>query len=448
MSAEQPGEGIETAGDPLIGELREQITSVDRELLAAVNRRIEIVRRLHDHKQAHGMPLRDPSRESSLLDGLAAETRRSRSPEQGLRQLLGYLLDLTRRELHGVEGAVLEGAARGRAAVARSIVCLPGDGIGPEVMGQALQAIAALPLELELAEYALGGAAIDACGDPLPATTLEACRAADAVLLGAVGGPRWDGGALRPEQGLIGLRKALDVYANLRPALGEGVDLVIVRELVGGLYYGSRGTRADGTVFDTCEYHPRQVERIARRAFAIARGRAGRLVSVDKANVLDTSRMWRRVVGEVAAEFPDVELRHALVDSVGMQLVMTPGSFDVLVTENTFGDILSDVAAGVTGGLGLAASASLGDGGPGIFEPVHGSAPDIAGAGIANPAGMLRSLALALEHGLGEPELARLIEAAVASALDSAPTADLGGEASTAEFGAVVVDELRHGIAA
>jgi 3-isopropylmalate dehydrogenase len=314
-------------------------------------------------------------------------------------------------------------------------------------MGQALQAIAALPLELELAEYAFGGAAIDAYGDPLPDSTLEACLAADAVLVGAVGGPRWEGGDAGPEAGLIGLRKALDVYANLRPAVGDGVDLVIVRELVGGLYYGARGTRPDGTVFDTCEYRPDQVERIARRAFEIARSRGGRLLSVDKANVMDTSRMWRRVVGELAADYPEVELRHGLVDSVAMQLVTDPYAFDVLVTENTFGDILSDVAAGVTGGLGLAASASLADEGPGLFEPVHGSAPDIAGTGTANPAGMLRSLALLLEHGLHEPELARSLEAAVASAIERAPTVDLGGEATTAEFGAVVVDTLR-GVAA
>jgi len=332
--------------------------------------------------------------------------------------------------------------------MAKRIVCLPGDGIGPEVMAQALEAIAALPLELEIAEYAFGGAAIDAGGEPLPAATLEACREADAVLLGAVGGPRWEGSPVRPEAGLIGLRKALDVYANLRPALGAGVDLVIVRELVGGLYYGRRGTRADGTVFDTCEYHPDQVERIARRAFEIARGRSGRLLSVDKANVLDTSRMWRRVVGEVAAGYPDVELRHGLVDSVAMQLVMDPRSFDVLVTENSFGDILSDVAAGVTGGLGLAASASLGDHGPGIFEPVHGSAPDIAGTGLANPAGMLRSLALLLEHALGEHELARSLEAAIAAGLETTPTVDLGGKATTAEFGAAVVDRLRRTAAA
>jgi len=315
-------------------------------------------------------------------------------------------------------------------------------------MGEALQVLAALPLELDVVEYAFGGAAIDAYGDPLPPSTLEACLEADAVLLGAVGGPAWEGAHVRPEAGLIGLRRALDVYANLRPALGQGVDLLIVRELVGGLYYGARGTRADGTVFDTCEYHPDQVARLARRAFAIAQTRSGRLLSVDKSNVLDTSRMWRRVVSELAAEFPDVELSHGLVDSVAMGLVMDPYSFDVLVMENTFGDILSDVAAGVTGGLGLAESASLGDGGPGIFEPVHGSAPDIAGRGVANPAGMLRSLALMLGHGLGEAELARTLDAAIGVALEQAPTVDLGGEATTGEFGAMVVDEVRARLAA
>jgi 3-isopropylmalate dehydrogenase len=331
---------------------------------------------------------------------------------------------------------------------ARKIVCLPGDGIGPEVTAEAVRVLEALPLELELSEYPFGGAAIDAAGVPLPAETLEACRGADAVLLGAVGGPNWDGGALRPEQGLIGLRKELDVYANLRPALGEGVDLLIVRELVGGLYYGARGTREDGTVFDTCEYHPDQVERIARRAFELARGRSGRLLSVDKANVLETSRMWRRVVSALAADYPDVELRHGLADSVAMQLVVDPYSFDTLVMENTFGDILSDVAAGVTGGLGLASSASLGDRNPGIFEPVHGSAPDIAGTGAANPTAMLRSLALLLEHGLGEAALARSLEAAVTRALDSSPTIDLGGLASTSEFGSAVLAALEAEVAA
>ena len=240
----------------------------------------------------------------------------------------------------------------------------------------------------------------------------------------------------------MGLRKALDVYANLRPATSSGVDLLIVRELVGGLYFGRRGVLADGTVFDTCEYHPSQVERIARRAFELARGRSGALVSVDKANVLDTSRLWRRVVTEVAADYPDVELRHALVDSAAMELVTNADRFDVIVTENTFGDILSDVAAAVTGGLGLAASASLGDGGPGIFEPVHGSAPDIAGTGVANPAAMLRSLALLLEHSLDRRDLAEAVAAAVEETLTTHPTPDLGGDATTASFGDAVLASL------
>src|SRR5471032_206751 len=329
----------------------------------------------------------------------------------------------------------------------KNVVCLPGDGIGPEVMAVAVRVLTALPLEVEVSEHLFGGAAIDAVGSPLPKETLAACRHADGVLLGAVGGPRWDGGVVRPEHGLIDLRRELDVYANLRPAIGEGVDLLIVRELVGGLYYGARGVRENGTVFDTCEYHPSQVARVGRRAFELARGRSGRLLSVDKANVLDTSRMWRNVMNEVAKEYPDVELSHGLVDSVAMQIVMNPGSFDTLVMENTFGDILSDVAAGVTGGLGLAASASLSDSGPGVFEPVHGSAPNIAGTGAANPAAMLRSLALFLDHGLGESELARGVETAVTFAIDQAPTPDLGGAGTTQDFADAVLSYLTAGVA-
>ena len=327
----------------------------------------------------------------------------------------------------------------------RSVACLPGDGIGPEVMAQAVRVLAALGFET--AEHPFGGAAIDATGSPLPPETLAAAREADAVLLGAVGGPQWDGRSVRPEQGLIDLRAALGVYANLRPAVGKGADLLIVRELVGGLYYGASGTREDGTVFDTCEYKPEQVERVARRAFELAGTRQRRLLSVDKANVLATSRMWRGVVTELAREYPDFELRHGLVDSVAMQLVTQPESFDVLVMENTFGDILSDVAAGATGGLGLAASASLGDSGPGIFEPVHGSAPDIAGTGGANPTAMLRSLALALDHSLGEPEQARRLEHAVDAALASTPTPDVGGQATTAELGDAVLAGLQVPVA-
>jgi len=323
------------------------------------------------------------------------------------------------------------------------IACLPGDGIGPEVLEQAVRVLEHLPLDVEVVRLPFGGAAIDEVGDPLPAETLAACRTARAVLLGAVGGPKWDGSPVRPEAGLLGLRKELDVYANLRPATHGEVDLLIVRELVGGLYFGARGVRADGTVFDTCEYHPSQVERIVRRGFELASARRGSLVSVDKANVLDTSRLWRRIVDEVAPEFPQVELRHALVDSFAMELVTSAERVDVAVTENMFGDILSDLAAAMTGGLGLAPSASLSDGGPGIFEPVHGSAPDIAGRGIANPTAMLRSTALLLEYGLGRPGEAAELVRAIDAAIQSAPTQDLGGGASTSEFGSAVRAQLR-----
>jgi 3-isopropylmalate dehydrogenase len=322
------------------------------------------------------------------------------------------------------------------------IACLPGDGIGPEVTAVAVDVLRALPLEVELEEHAFGGNAILAEGTPLPERTLEACRAADAVLLGAVGLPELEGASVRPEQGLIGLRRALDVYANLRPATGPGIDLLIVRELVGGLYYGASGRRPDGSAFDTCDYTPEAIERIARTAFTLARGRRAHVTSVDKVNVLETSRLWRETVVRVATDYEDVELEHMLVDNAGLQLVQNPGRFDVILTENTFGDILSDVAAGMSGGLGLAGSASLGDSRPGIFEPVHGSAPDIAGRGIANPAGMLRSVALLLRHAAGEPELATTLEQAVDHALARAPTADAGGSATTAEFAAIVRDQL------
>ena len=322
------------------------------------------------------------------------------------------------------------------------IALLPGDGIGPEVAAAAREVLGLLAPDVEVAEHSFGGAAILATGTPLPDETLAACRDADAVLLGAVGLPQFDGAEIRPEQGLMRIRRELDVYANLRPAAGAGVDLLVVRELLGGLYYGAKGTRDDGTVFDTLEYHPQQVERIARRGFELARTRRKRLTSVDKANVLETSRMWRRVVTEVAADYPDVEVEHVLVDAAAMFLVQTPERFDLILTENMFGDILSDEAAGLTGGLGLAASASLGDGRPGIFEPVHGSAPDIAGRGIANPTAMLRSTALLLEHGLERPEPARTLERAVDAALERTPTPDLGGTASTADFVAAVRAEL------
>jgi 3-isopropylmalate dehydrogenase len=322
------------------------------------------------------------------------------------------------------------------------IVLLPGDGIGPEVVAQARLALEHLVPAVELEEHPFGAAAIRLTGTPLPQATLDACLAADAVLKGPIGDPEFDAADVRPEQGLLALRKALDVYANLRPARARGIDLLILRELVGGLYFGAKGTRDDGTVFDTCEYHPDQVERLVRRGFELAQGRRRRLTSVDKANVLETSRMWRRVVDEVAADYPDVAVDHMLVDNAAMQIVRAPESFDVVVTENTFGDILSDIAAEVTGGLGLAPSASLGDAGPGLFEPVHGSAPDIAGSGTANPVATLRSTALLLEHGLGLVDEGRQLDAAIEAALAAAPTRDLGGTASTAELGAAVLDRF------
>ena len=323
-----------------------------------------------------------------------------------------------------------------------SVAVLLGDGIGPEVVREARRALEALAPDLELEPHLFGGQAIRDTGDSLPEETLAACKASEAVLKAPIGDPEFDAAEVRPEQGMLRLRTELDVYANLRPAQSEGIDLLIVRELVGGLYFGEKGVREDGTVFDTMEYHPRQVERIARRAFELAGGRSKRVVSVDKANVLETSRMWRRVVTQVAADFEDVEVEHMLVDNAAMQLASNPAQFDVLVTENMFGDILSDLAAAVTGGLGLAPSASLSDGGPGIFEPVHGSAPDIAGLGVANPAAMLRSTALMLNHGLGRPEEARRLEAAIESTLASHPTRDLGGSATTAEFGDAVLRDL------
>jgi len=318
------------------------------------------------------------------------------------------------------------------------VAVLPGDGIGPEVAAQAIRVLDALGIEHS--EHPFGGNAILDQGTPLPDETLAACRAADAVLLAAVGLPELEGKPVRPEQGLLGLRKELGVYANLRPAQADGIDMLIVRELTGGLYFGEKGTRDDGTWYDTCEYTRAEVERIARRGFQIARERGGRVTSVDKVNVMHTSRLWRDVVSEVgAADYADVSLEHALVDSFAMTIVNAPETVDVVLTENTFGDILSDVAAAVTGGLGLAGSASLGDDGPGLFEPVHGSAPQIAGQGIANPAAMLRSTALLLRHGLDRAEDADVLEAAIDEALAASPTPDLGGSATTGELGDAVL---------
>ncbi len=324
------------------------------------------------------------------------------------------------------------------------VAVLPGDGIGPEVAAEAIRVLDALGIAHS--SHAFGGNAILAQGTPLPDETLRACREADAVLVAAVGLPELEGKPVRPEQGLLGLRKELGVYANLRPARAHGIDIMIVRELVGGLYFGEKGIRDDGTWFDTCEYSRPEVERIARRGFEIAATRGGRLTSVDKVNVMHTSRLWRDVVTAMGVEeYPDVTLDHALVDSFAMTIVQAPETIDTVVTENTFGDILSDVAAAVTGGLGLAASASLGDDGPGLFEPVHGSAPLIAGAGVANPAAMLRSLALLLVHGLDRPDDAAALESAVDEALLSARTPDLGGTSTTRDVGDAVLHALEPG---
>ncbi len=332
------------------------------------------------------------------------------------------------------------------------IVLLPGDGIGPEILPAAVQILDAVG-SFDYEEHPFGGAAIDATGDPLPDATLEAARGADAVLLAAVGGPKWDAGGPRPEQGLLGIRKQLGLFANIRPVRAipalagasplkdvERVDLTVVRELTGGIYFGDK---EEGTerASDLCAYTREEVERIARVAFRSARSR---VTSVDKANVLATSRLWRTVVGELhSREFPNIELQHLLVDNAAMQLVTAPRHFDVILTENMFGDILSDEASILTGSIGLLPSASLGDGGPGLYEPVHGSAPDIAGQGVANPLAMILSAAMMLRHQFAMEAEAAAVEAAVDGALDAGlRTRDLGGTATTTEATTAVLRGL------
>jgi len=330
----------------------------------------------------------------------------------------------------------------------RHVVVLPGDGIGPEIMTAAKQVLGRVG-DFKLDEHLVGGASIDAHGTALTDRVLDACRGADAVLLGAVGGPNWestDPEAPRPEQGLLGLRKGLGLFANLRPVRPspalldasplrperiQNTNLLVVRELTGGIYFGERGRR-DGGAFDTCAYTVEEIERIARVAFSSAKAK---VTSVDKANILDTSRLWREVVTRVhSQEYPTVKLEHMLVDNAAMQLVASPRHFDVVLTENMFGDILSDEAAMLTGSLGMLPSASLGARGPGLFEPVHGSAPDIAGTGKANPLAIFGSVALMLRHGLDMEWQAAKVESAVDRALDAGlRTPDLGGEATTEE---------------
>ncbi|MGQ0335237.1 3-isopropylmalate dehydrogenase [Halomonas elongata] len=351
----------------------------------------------------------------------------------------------------------------------RKILVLPGDGIGPEITAQASRVLAACQaqgLDVKVEEAPVGGAAYDAEGSPLPESTLARARAADAVLLGAVGGPKWDkleDISKRPEKGLLGLRKELGLFGNLRPALlypqlaeasslkpelVAGLDIMIVRELTGGIYFGQpRGIEErDGqrVGYNTYVYSEAEIERIGRMAFEMAQKRGKKLCSVDKANVLEVTMLWREVMERLAPEYPDVELSHMYVDNAAMQLVRAPKQFDVVVTGNMFGDILSDAAAMLTGSIGMLPSASLNESGQGMYEPCHGSAPDIAGQGLANPLATILSVAMMLRYSLGEPALAERIEAAVGKVLDEGlRTADIAAEGeravSTTEMGDAVL---------
>jgi 3-isopropylmalate dehydrogenase len=328
-----------------------------------------------------------------------------------------------------------------------TIAVLRGDGIGPEVTEAALSVLGAC-VPLKVHEGVVGGAAIDATGDPLPPATLEMCLRSEAVLLGAVGGPRWEG-PVRAEAGLLRLRQSLGLFANLRPArfmglptplreaLARHADILVVRELSGGVYFGEPRGGNDTEAFNTWRQSAAQVRRVAHVAFRAARRRRRRVTSVDKANVLETSRLWRRVVSEVAREYPDVELEHRYVDAAAFELLKAPHRFDVVLTENLFGDILSDEVGVVVGSIGLLPSASLGEG-PSLYEPVHGSAPDLAGHGTANPVGAILSAAMMLELSFNRAELARSVEAAVMATLREVRTPDLGGRATSAEFTAAV----------
>ena len=342
------------------------------------------------------------------------------------------------------------------------IALLPGDGIGPEVTEAAVRVLEALDeaegIGLVFERFAFGGEATDRFGEPFPEETKRGVLAADAVLLGAIGGPKWD--ALprekRPETGLLALRKTLGLFANLRPAkvmpglealsplrpeLARGVDLLIVRELTGGIYFGTPRGITDDEAYNTMRYTRPEVERVARVAFDAAMKRKKRLVSVDKANVLEVSEFWRKVVGEVARDYPEVETEHQYVDAMAMHLVTRPQRFDVVLTGNLFGDILSDLASVLPGSLGLLPSASLGEKTP-VFEPVHGSAPDIAGKGQANPAAAILSAGMLLTYALELPELGARVEHAVETALKTAPTPDLGGTAGTEAFTEAVLKAL------
>lgn len=344
------------------------------------------------------------------------------------------------------------------------IVVLPGDGIGPEVIAQAVACLEQLSgekdLGLRFTEHDFGGVAIDRHGDPLPPQTLEACRNADAVLLGAVGGPEWNDREVRPEDGLLRIREALGLFANLRPAkvfdclqdvsplrpdISRDADILVVRELTGGIYFGERRSEAH-SASDLCTYNREEIERIAHVAFRSAAHRRRKVTSVDKANVMATSKLWRETVTEVAKAYPAIELEHMYVDACAMALVTNPRRFDVVLTENLFGDILSDELSIIGGSIGLLGSASLGSSGPGLFEPIHGSAPQIAGLNVANPAGAIASAAMMLEElGLGD-SASLLSDALAATLLEGCRTGDLGGGATCSEFGERVRENLAAGL--
>ena len=348
-----------------------------------------------------------------------------------------------------------------------NITLLKGDGIGPEIVNEAVKVLDVTAekygFTVTYKEALLGGCAIDATGVPLPQETINACKASDSVLLGAVGGPKWDTqpGNNRPEAGLLGIRGALGLFANLRPAvifeplrdasplradiIGDAMDIMIVRELTGGIYFGKRGTLEEDGVqaaYDTEKYNVTEIERIGRVAFDMAMKRNKKLTSVDKANVLDSSRLWRKTMVELSKEYPEVELNHLYVDNCAMQLVRNPKQFDVIVTSNIFGDILSDEASMISGSIGMLASASLNSTKLGLYEPIHGSAPDIAGQGIANPLATILSVAMMLRYSLDEPQAADAIETAVSKVLDSVRTPDIWTEGmtkvSTSEMGDAV----------
>ena len=334
-----------------------------------------------------------------------------------------------------------------------TIAVLPGDGVAPEVTSAALRVLEAC-MPFESREGLVGGAAIDATGDPLPAETVALCQESQGVFLGAVGGSKWDDEATRPEQGLLRLRRELGVFANLRPArylglptpLREGLarhaDLLVVRELSSGVYFGEPRSLGEDEAVNTWRQTAEEVRRVARIAFTLAEGRRRQVCSVDKANILETSRLWRRVVTEVAREHPDVQLEHRYVDRAAFAILCAPQSFDVILTENLFGDILSEEAAAVAGSIGVLPSASFGSG-PGLYEPVHGSADDLVGKGTANPTGAILTVALMLEHAFGKPQLARAVESAVVETLRATRTPDVGGNATTDQVTDGVLRHLR-----